>query len=142
MNSELAIGLHIVGFLTARQSEPLTSNVLAETYRTSPVVIRRVLSKLVRAGLVETRRGSGGGSVLAKKPSKINLRQVYEAVSENTEVLRRHPGAESVSEVLAEYINDICSEAEEAMLRSLEAVTVEQMDSVVKPRICALLQRK
>lgn len=138
MNSDLTIGLHIMGFLTARQGQPLTSETLAETYGTSPVVIRRVLSRLKQAGLVQTRRGTGGGSVLAREPSQINLRQVYEAVSENPELLRRHPGDESgVAQVLADYINDIYDEAEEALMQRLASVTVEQMDAVVKPRICA-----
>lgn len=143
MNSNLAVGLHIVGFLTARRGEPLTSETLAETYGTSPVVVRRVLSKLNQAGLVETRRGTGGGSVLARKPSQINLRQVFEAVSENQELLRRHPGDESgVAKVLAGYINGLYSEAEEALMKKLEKVTVAQMDAVVKPKICAQLSRR
>lgn len=143
MNSDLAIGLHIVGFLTARGGEPLTSEVLAETYGTSPVVVRRVLSRLKQAGLVETKRGVGGGSVLAREPARINLRQVYEAVARNPELLRRHPGeATGVADVLADYINELCSEAEEALMRRLEAVTVTQMDAAVKPRICDLLRER
>ena len=142
MNSDLTIALHVVGFLTARDGEPLTSEVLAKTYGTSPVVVRRVLSKLVDAGLIESRRGSNGGSVLARPPSKINLRQVFEAVAANKEILRRHPGDNSgVSQVLANYINNIYDDAEEALMKKLEAVTVKQMDATVKPQICRLLSK-
>lgn len=142
MNSELTIALHIVGFLTAKEGEPLTSEILAKTYGTSPVVVRRVLSKLVKAGLVESRRGSNGGSVLARKPSTINIRQVFDAIAEVQEILRRHPGDESgVSQVLADFINDIFDEAEEALMQKLEAVTVKQMNAAVKPRICQLLSK-
>lgn len=143
MNSELAIGLHIMGFLCARRGEPLTSVVLAETYGTSPVVVRRILSRLSQAGLIETRRGVGGGSVLARNPSQINLRHVYEAVSENPELLRRHPGDESgVAQVLSDYVNDIYEQAEEALLRKLESVTIKQMDAVVRPQICKKMKSK
>ncbi len=143
MNSDLAIGLHIVGFLTARGGEPLTSETLAETYGTSPVVVRRLLSKLSQAGLVETRRGVGGGSVLAREPSKINLRQIYNAVSENSQLLGRHPGDESgVAQVLADYINDLYAQAEESLMKKLESVSVEQMDSVVRKQICGQLKNK
>lgn len=143
MSSDLAVGLHIVGFLTARRGEPVTSQALAETYGTSPVVIRRVLSKLSRAGLVETRRGFGGGSILAKNAAAFNLRDVYEAVSEDQQLLRRHPGNESkVAKVLADFINDLYGEAEEALLGRLEAVTVEQMDLAVRPRICRVLRER
>ena len=142
MNSELTIALHIVGFLTAKNGEPLTSEILAKTYGTSPVVVRRVLSKLSQAKLVESRRGFNGGSVLTREPSTINLRQVYEAIAVNQELLRRHPGNESgVAQVLADYINNIYDEAEEALMNKLESVTVKQMDAFVKPRICDLLSK-
>ncbi|MEL6105682.1 MAG: Rrf2 family transcriptional regulator [Planctomycetota bacterium] len=137
MNSDLAIALHIVGFLTASDGRSLTSETLASTYGTSPVVVRRILSKLSKAGLVETRRGSGGGSLLARSSDQIDLRQVYEAVSENTQLFRRHPGDESgVARVLADYIDELYAEAEEALMAKLESVSVKQMDAIVKPRIC------
>ena len=139
MNSDLTVALHILGCLTCC-SGVMNSEHLARSYGTNPVVVRRVLSKLRKAGLVETRRGSGGGSVLARSPSSINLRQVYEAVSEKTELLRRHPGKESpVAEVLADFINDFYTEAEEALLKKLESGTIEEMDQQVRPKILAVL---
>ena len=143
MSSDLAVGLHIVGFLTARRGEPVTSEVLAETYGTSPVVVRRVLSKLSSAGLVESRRGVGGGSVLAQDAASFTLREVYEAVAGDQQLLRRHPGDESgVAKVLADYINGLCDEAEEALLERLGAVTIEELDAAVRPRICRLLRKR
>lgn len=137
MNSQLAIALHIMGFLASRAGEPLTSEVIAATYGTSPVVVRRVLAKLQRAGLVETRRGVGGGSVLSRKPSRINLREVYEAVADSPEILRRHPGScsGSIAPVLAGYVNELYEVAEQALLGTLEAVTVAAMDREVRARL-------
>ena len=81
--------------------------------------------------------------VLAHDPARINLRQVYEAVARNPELLRRHPGeADGVADVLADYINELCGEAEEALMRRLEKVSVKQMDAIVKPRICEILRRR
>ncbi|MEM9456087.1 MAG: Rrf2 family transcriptional regulator [Myxococcota bacterium] len=144
MNSQLAIALHIMGFLASKRGEPLTSDTLADTYGTNPVVLRRVLSKLRRAGLVETRRGVGGGSVLARDPSTINLRQVYEAVTEASEILRRHPGdrPNRVASILAGYVNELYADAEQALLGTLEAVTIASMDQELRSRfydenICA-----
>lgn len=142
MTSDLAIGLHVLGFLTARGGEPLSSETLAVTYGTSPVVVRRVLLKLKAAGLVESRRGVGGGTVLARDASAITLRDVYEAVAGGGELLRRHPGAASgPSQVLARYINRIYDEAEAALLERLDTMTIEQMDAEVRPEICKVLER-
>ena len=137
MNAHFTIALHVLGFLASRKGEPLTSEVLAKTYGTSPVVLRRVLSKLQGAGLIETQRGVGGGSTLARKASAINLREAYEAVSSNAEILTRHPEgcAGSIAPVLATYVNDLLGEAEKAMLTKLEAVTVEAMDKQVRADI-------
>ncbi|MEM6798707.1 MAG: Rrf2 family transcriptional regulator [Planctomycetota bacterium] len=142
MNSDFTVGLHVVGYLTARGGEPVTSETLAETYGTNPVVVRRVLSKLSRAGLVETRRGVGGGSVLAGDASAFTLRDVYQAVTEDQELLRRHPGDESgVAKVMADYINALYDDAEEALLKRLESVTIKQMDAAIRPRACRAIRR-
>ena len=137
VNAQFSIALHILGFLTARGGEPLTSEVLAETYGTSPIVLRRVLSKLQRAGLIETRRGVGGGSVLARAPKDIDLREAYEAVNQGNDLLPRHPGDGSggVAPIVGKYVNELCEDAERALLARLEAVTVAEMDRVVRRRI-------
>ncbi|MEL7061482.1 MAG: Rrf2 family transcriptional regulator [Acidobacteriota bacterium] len=142
MNSDLTVALHVMGCLTAFSGKAVTSERLAQIYGTNPVVVRRVISKLNKAGLVQTRRGAGGGSVLARRPASINLRQVFEAVAgtDSPGLLRRHPGEESpVAGVLAGFINDLYSEAEEALLQRFESVTVEEMDQTVRPRIVASL---
>ena len=137
MTSEFSIALHILGFLASRRGDPLTSEEIARTYGTSPVVVRRVLAKLQRAGLVESRRGVGGGSVLARSPSQINLRQAYEAISPEPDILPRHPGScqEVLPAILAGFVNELCSEAERAMLKRLESVTVQRMDRTIRVRL-------
>lgn len=134
MDNQFSIGLHILGFLTSCPGQPLTSVQLARTYGTSPVVLRRVLSKLQHAGLVETRRGVGGGCVLARDASTINLRQAYEAVTENTHVLQRYPKgfAGEVSRYLSVYLDETFGDAERALLEKLETVTLDEMDKNVR----------
>lgn len=137
VNSRVTIALHIVGFLASRDGKPLTSDRLARTYGTSPVVLRRVLAQLQRAGLVETQRGKGGGSVLARSPEKISLKEVFEAVSTGTELIPRHPGEGEggVAPVVASYINDLYAEAERAFFEKLDDVSVASMDRTVRLRI-------
>jgi len=143
MNIDFAIGLHIVGFLAAQDGQPLTSVTLAKSFGTSPVVLRRVLARLNQSGLVETKRGVGGGSVLAREPDKINLREVYESVCVISELFGRHPeGSGVVANILGKYINDCYTDAEQVMLTHLESISVAEMDSVVRPQIIAALHCK
>ncbi|WP_104401664.1 Rrf2 family transcriptional regulator [Vibrio penaeicida] len=140
MNIDFAIGLHIVGFLTSNDGELVSSNVLAASFGTSPVVLRRVLVRLNQSGLVDTKRGANGGSRLARPASSINLREVYEAASQNIELFARHPaGAEPVSNILGNYINEFYLEAESSLLAHLESISVADMDTVVRPKIMKAL---
>jgi len=143
MNIDFAIGLHIVGFLASRDGQPATSAAMAESFGTSPVVLRRVLSRLNQSGLVETKRGTGGGSVLAREAKKINLREVYESVCVTPEIFGRHPeGVGVISGILGSYINEFYAEAERSMLSHLESISVADMDNVVRPQIIAAFHCK
>ena len=144
MNNQFPIALHILGFLASRHGEPLTSEVMADTYGTSPVVLRRVLAKLQRAGLVETRRGVHGGSTLARPAERINLRQAYEAVTDDPHLLQRHPDecGGVIAPVLARFVNVVMGDAEEALLQRLEAVTVAEMDLSVRPDISRAMRQE
>jgi Rrf2 family protein len=82
-NSRLAIAIHALAWLAlARQRgrELLTSEQVAASINTNPVVVRRSLGELRRAGLVEVRHGAGAGWRLARPPEQITLLSVYEAV--------------------------------------------------------------
>ncbi|MEM7049101.1 MAG: Rrf2 family transcriptional regulator [Acidobacteriota bacterium] len=141
MNSQLPMALHILGFLASREGEPLTSEVMAETYGTSPVVLRRVLVKLKRAGLVRTQRGVRGGSVLARAAEAINLREVYEAISEDSKLMPTYSKGCTgrVAPIIAAYVNELFSDAEEALLAKLEQATIAKMDRHVRSSIKSAL---
>lgn len=143
MNIDFAIGLHIMGFLTSSDGRLVSSNIMAESFGTSPVVLRRVLARLNQSGLVETKRGASGGSKLARHANKINLKEVYKSVCLKPELFARHPqGEDAISSVIGGYINDIYDEAETIMLRHLESTSVADMDSTVRPRIIAAMNCK
>lgn len=59
--------------------ERTTSEFIAGSVNVNPVVVRQVLQKLKAAGLVEVKRGVGG-ALLAKDPSAITLKDVFDAV--------------------------------------------------------------
>jgi Rrf2 family protein len=58
----------------------MNSEQLAESANTNPVVIRRLICSLSRAGLIQTSRGKSGGVSLAKDPSDITLNDIYSAL--------------------------------------------------------------
>ena len=139
MNSQFPIALHPVGFLAAADRTPLTSEKMAAVYGTSPVVLRRVLSRLQRAGLVKTQRGVNGGSILARSPEKISLREVFQAVSDDKPVLSEYSTrcSGAVAPVLGNYLNELFADAEEAMLRKLETVSSSHYAASILALACS-----
>lgn len=143
MNKDFAIGLHIVGFLASKNGALVSSDIMAHSFGTSPVVLRRILARLNQSGLVETKRGASGGSTLARHAADINLKQVYESVCLTPEIFARHPeGKGPVSSILGGYINEFYLDAEHSMLNHLELTSVADMDSIVRPQIIAAFCRK
>jgi Rrf2 family protein len=82
-NSRLTIAVHALAWMALareRGLDRMTSDQVAASVNTNPVIIRRSLGDLHRAGLVEVRRGAGAGWSLAREPDAITLLDVYEAV--------------------------------------------------------------
>jgi Rrf2 family protein len=84
-NSRLTIAIHVLTWMTLAQrrgQDLLTSDQVAASVNTNPVIIRRSLGDLRRAGLVEVRHGAGAGWSLARTPEEISLLDVYDAVEQ------------------------------------------------------------
>lgn len=80
VNTQLSIAIHLMAGLGYNSGMDVTSSDLASSVNTSPSFVRRVLSKLSRAGLVHTATGKAGACWLAKNPDRISLLDIYEAV--------------------------------------------------------------
>lgn len=82
-NCRFAVAVHVAAVLANHGETPCTSEWIASSVNTNPVVIRRILSALAKAGLVASTRGSLGGSVLTKRPEEISLLDISRAVEED-----------------------------------------------------------
>jgi Rrf2 family protein len=119
MTSRFTMALHALGMIAwegeRSPGQPVTSETLARSINTNPVVVRRVLADLRRAGLVETRRGVGGGVVLAKPASRISLRLVWEALEGREQLFGRHPSGPNprcpVGCCVADYLEELYGHA-------------------------------
>jgi Rrf2 family protein len=76
-----AFAVHVLAVLALqRDAGSACSDRLARSVNTNPVVIRRLLAQLKKAGLVCTQKGSSGGAKLCEKPEDVSLDAVYRAV--------------------------------------------------------------
>lgn len=80
-DSRLSSVLHALLHM-AEQDEPVTSDALARCLGTNPVVVRRTMAYLRKAGVVVSDRGHAGGWRITADLSTITLRQLHEALGE------------------------------------------------------------
>ena len=84
-NSRMTVAIHILSYLILadrNRPDPVTSDQIASSVNTNPVVIRRMLGLLQKGGLVRSSRGANAGWTLARRPDAITLLEVYGAVEQ------------------------------------------------------------
>lgn len=89
-NSRFVVAVHAVVLLATHPGERVTSELLASSASTNPVVIRRLMTSLRDSGLVAAEPGRCGGFTLARPADRITLLDIYRAVGEDG-VFATHP---------------------------------------------------
>lgn len=125
----------------AQRPEPMTSEVLARSMDTNPVVIRRIMAGLREAGYVHSEKGHGGGWTLASDLSKITLRDIHEALG-GPSLLAIGNRTESPGCLVEAAVNAQLSksfhDAEELLLARFGEVTLAMLSDDVRARHAAL----
>jgi len=61
---------------------------LAQKQDLSPTYLSKILTKLAKAGLIDSSIGVGGGYILAKKPEVISFLEIIQAIEGRTPLFR------------------------------------------------------
>lgn len=134
ITSRFTVALHIFTCVEVFKDEyKVTSDFLAGSINTNPVIIRKILTQLKNAGLIEVARGTGGITV-TKPLSEITFYDVYEAIEpvENGDLFRFHenpnpecPVGRNIHALLDQKLQAIQGAMEDEMKR----YTVEDLRS-------------
>lgn len=132
ISMKCSIAVHCLIFIhEAKGIAKVTSNLLAKSTGSNPVVIRNILSALKKAGLITVPRGTGGAELCAD-PSQITLYQIYTALEPNgvTSLIGIHP-CESRPCPVAQNIRKVLEtpyhKIEDAVKEAMEQTTLESM---------------
>lgn len=134
MTSEFSIAVHALVFLN-HKGTVYSSEALAENICTNAARIRKIMVKLKKAGLVETKEGIDGGYLFTKKAEDINLCVIadgldFSFVSSGWKTGNAHMKcliASGMAGVLEELYIDL---NEQCRLR-LESITIADMDKKI-----------
>ncbi|MBR1740621.1 MAG: Rrf2 family transcriptional regulator [Lachnospiraceae bacterium] len=132
ISSRFTVALHIFCCVDTFGDEyKVTSDFLASSINTNPVIIRRILGQLKSAGLIEVARGTGG--ITPTRPlSEISFYDVYKAVDsiEDDELFRFHenPNPECpVGRNIHKLLNDKLDAIQKAMEDEMRNYTIEDL---------------
>lgn len=139
ISSRFTIAVHILSLISMNRHEHCTSEWIAGSVNTNPVIIRRVTGLLKKAGLVDVRSGTGG-AYLRRELEEITLLDVYRAVGvvEEGELFHFHEAPNPNCPVglnIQSVLEIILLQAQAAMEQILAAVTLEKLVSDLAERI-------
>ena len=138
ISSRVAVAVHVLAYLAWRRNEVATSERIAASVNTNPVVVRRIVGALRNAGMVSVQPGVGGGALLAREPGDITLLDVYRAVEDGEELFSLHPQQPrrdcNVGGNIQAVLQGVFCRARMAMEEVLEGVTVADVGVEVMAR--------
>lgn len=131
ISSRFSVAIHILSLLEFNKEGVSTSEYISGSVNTNPVVIRRIMSMLNKAGLVEVRAGVAGTKLLHELED-ITLLDVYRAVNVVEEdglfAVHDRPNPNCpVGRNIQSAIEPVFSSAQKAMEKTLAAVTLRDI---------------
>jgi Rrf2 family protein len=125
-NQQFAVSCHILAILAAYPDTAVTSETIAQSVDTHPVVIRRIMSDLRKHGLVNSRPGTSGGWRMVRHASELSLREVYRAVNHEAVLsLHQHPNPNCpIGANIQKTLGNVFGDAQKAMELALDKVSV------------------
>ncbi|MCM1045746.1 MAG: Rrf2 family transcriptional regulator [Candidatus Gastranaerophilales bacterium] len=132
ISSRFTIAMHIFACIDTFEKEyKITSDFLAGSVNVNPVIIRKLLSQLKAAGLVNVQRGSGGASI-ARPLEEITLLDIYNAVKciENGELFHFHENTNQdcpVGRNIHHILDDKLRQVQKAMEAEMQKITLAEV---------------
>lgn len=133
ISSRFTLAIHTLMCVEIFKDEyHVTSEFIASSTNVNPVIIRRILSQLKSAGIIEVTRGNGGGTTMKKPLSEITFLDIYKAVEcveENTLFhFHEKPNEECpVGKNIHNIMDDKLNRVQKAMEDELRSITLEEV---------------
>ncbi|WP_455716387.1 Rrf2 family transcriptional regulator [Anaerosporobacter sp.] len=88
-STKFAVSIHILSLIASKKEESITSDYIAGSVNTNPALVRRLMSGLKKAGIIQTQTKVGVTGLL-KKPEEITLLEIFKAVESRQDLFAIH----------------------------------------------------
>lgn len=130
MPSELIIAIHVLVYLR-KEKRQISSEELAKNVCVNPVRVRKVLGRLKKQGIVETKKGLSGGYYFQIEKETITLKEVYDALQIKICHTSWRSGNQDmdcmVSSGMSYVIDDLCDDLDLACQNYLATITIRDI---------------
>lgn len=134
-NVQFSIAVHLMTILAYMQGKGLISQQLAASVNTSPSFIRRILSKLSKAGLVKATAGKKGSCLLNREAKSITLLDIYKALgSHHVFTVHGYPTHNvcPVSCNIKPAMNKVVQRLQKSLEKALQSITLQDLVQDIK----------
>lgn len=109
------------------QGEIVLKKDICRTQEVTPAFLTKILQPLIKAGIVSSQRGVGGGFLLAKNPDEINLLDILQA--EEGDLRLNHCLIDETACNRDKYCSahQVWHEAQEEMIKVLQKYSVTKL---------------
>lgn len=133
MDTRFSSAIHTL-ILIAGAEKPLTSDQIAKSVGTNASYIRRITGLLKKQGIIGSRQGVSGFTILVK-PRDLTLYRIYQAIAETEQIhvfdLHQNPNDECiVGRHIRSVLTDTFREIEEKAEQELKKTTL--LDCMLK----------
>lgn len=135
-SSKLSVSVHMLCVIALCNGSNVTSDQIADSIQTNPALVRRLMSRLKKAGLihVQTKRGVTG---LAKPVERISLREIFLAVEPQQRIIDIHTDTNmkcSVGANIEAALEQFYSKLQEQFTTQLDNITLSDIISYMSER--------
>lgn len=128
ISSRFTMAIHMFACIDTFTDRKMTSDFMAASIGTNPVIIRKLLQQLKAAGLIEVSRGTGG-VIITRPLDKITFLDIYRAVecTPDEELFHFHENPNyncPVGRNIHRVLDDKLARVQEAMERELASITL------------------
>lgn len=136
ISTRFSVAVHILTLIDMNKERSITSDTIAASVNTNPVVIRRIMSKLKKAGLIQSSPGISG-TYLLKNATEITLYDIYQAVEVTDNLFDIHKNPNPNCEVganIQEILDTVFIHAQQKMEADLKRTTLSQITADIKQK--------